>query len=259
MESTNHITRPVTVCILSLLNHGSAVSPGRRRVCGFVVGSEEMVSRHRASQTVWLTPLLRCNKNYEKGSPIVPPGGQFPVPVTSDSTLLALSCTPIHKPYIAEDATSGAGFIIDTVVTHVKVQGAMPITLESTTKSLAVSISVGRNVLAISEVPVNATKFEVPFRLTKLIPRKEPYTVSCSATYPDNQHYTTTASLSYLPNPLSGSVTKLDSRTGGLLTKPFGVGYTVDYTPVFPVGFFTSFDDYLAKNLSILDDLKVRG
>jgi len=220
--------------------------------------------RRNGEQTLCISDSLahastRCNKNYEKGSPIVPPGGQFQIPAKSDSTLLVLRCTPIHKPYIAEDATSGAGFIIDTVVTYTRVQDAMPITLESTAKSLAVSISVGRNVLAISEVPINATKFEVPFRLTKLIPRKEPYTVSCSATYPGNQHYTTTASLSYLPNPLSGSVTKLDSRTGGLLTKPFGVGYAVDYTPVFPVGFYTSFDDYLAKNLSILDDLKARG
>ena len=209
--------------------------------------------------TDWLTPLRRCNKNYKQGSPIVPPGGQFPAPATSDSTLLALRCTPIYKPYIAEDATSGAGFIIDTVVTHTQVQGAMPITLETSADTLAVSISIGPNVLAVGKVPLNTTKFEIPFSLTKLIPRKEPYTVSCSAIYSGNQQYTTTASLSYLPNPPSGSVTKFDSRTGGLWTKPSGVGYAVDYTPVFPVGFYTSFGDYLAKNLSILDDLKVRG
>ena len=124
---------------------------------------------------------------------------------------------------------------------------------------MTVSISIGRNVLAVGQVPVNATKFEIPFSLTKLIPRKEPYTVSCSAAYPGNQNYTTTASLSYLPNPLSGSITKFDSRTGGLWTKPFDTGCATDYTPVFPLGFYTSFDDYLAKNLSILDDLKARG
>jgi hypothetical protein len=36
-------------------------------------------------------------------------------------------------------------------------------------------------------------------------------------------------------------------------------GHATGYTPVFPLGFYTSFDDYLAKDLSILDDLKARG
>jgi len=207
----------------------------------------------------WFRYLRRCNKNYKKESPIVPPGGQFPVPGTSDSGLLALRCTPIYKPYVAEDVALSAGFIIDTVVTHTQVRGAKPIALESTAKSLFVSISIGLHVLAVSTVPVNATKFEIPFSLTKLVPRKEPYTVSCSATYVGNQKYTTSASLSYLPNPLSGSITKLDSRTGGLWMKPFSIGHVAEYTPVFPLGFYTSFDDYLARNLLILDDLKERG
>jgi len=219
------------------------------------------VSGHRACMTlaVWFTRLRRCNKNYKKGSPIVPPGGQFQVPATSDSTLLAFRCTPIYKPYIAEGVTSGAGFIIDTVVTHSQVRGAKPITLEPAPKPLLVSIWIGDTLLAAELVPINATKFEIPFHLTKLIPRKEPYVVSCSATYPGDQKYTTSASLSYLPNPLSGSVTKLDSRTGGLWTKPFNAGHAANYTPVFSLGFYTSFDDYLAKDLSILDDLKARG
>ena len=203
--------------------------------------------------------LHRCNKNYKKGSPIVPPGGQFTAPSTSQSSLLAFHCTPIYKPYIAEDVTSGAGFIIDTIVTHTQVRGAKPIVLESTAKYLFVNISVGSSVLAVGEIPVNASKFEIPFFLTRLMPRKEPYTVSCSATYAGNQQYTTNTSLSYLPNPPSGSITKFDSRTGGLWMKPFDGGITAGYTPVFPLGFYTSFGDYLAKNLSILDDLKERG
>lgn len=201
----------------------------------------------------------RCNKNYKKGSPIVPPGGQFPTPVASDSTLLAFRCTPIYKPYIAEDVTSNAGFIIDTVITHAQVRGAKPIVLESATESLHVSISIGNNILATGRVPVNATKFEIPFSLIKLLPRKEPYTVSCFATSNSGQKYTVNSSLSYLPNPVSGSVTKFDARTGGLLTKPFDGGPTADYTSSFPLGFYTSFGDYLAKDPSILDDLKVRG
>ena len=121
------------------------------------------------------------------------------------------------------------------------------------------SIFIEKNVLAVSQVPVNVTKFEIPFSLTKLMPRKQPYTVSCSATYRGDQKYITDVSLSYLPNPTSGSIAKLDARTGGLWTKPFDAGYATGYTPVFPLGFFTSFDGYLANNFSILDDLKARG
>ena len=116
----------------------------------------------------------------------------------SDTTLLALRCAPIYKPYIAEDVTSDAGFIVDTVVTHTQARGAKPIVLQSAAKSMPVSISIGHNILAVGTVPVNATKSEVPFSLTRLTPRKEPYNVSCSATY-GNQKYTTTTSLSYLP------------------------------------------------------------
>ena len=97
--------------------------------------------------------------------------------------------------------------------------------------------------MAIGRVPVNTTELEIPFSLTKLMPHKEPYTVSCSATYPGN-HF-------------SGLITKFDAR--GLWTKPFGVGHAADYTPVFPLGSYTSFDDYLARDLSISDDLKARG
>ena len=120
---------------------------------------------------------------------------------------------------------------------------------------MLVSISVEHNALAVGTVPINATKYEVPLSLTKLTPPEEPYNASCSATY-GNQKYTTTTSLGYLPNPLFGSITKLDSRTGGLWIKPFNV---VDYTPVLPLEFFTSYDDYLSGNLSILDDLKAKG
>ena len=154
---------------------------------------------------------------------------------------------------------TGAGFVLDTALTNTQVRGAKPIVLEPTDNLLFVSISIGNTVLAVGRVPINATKFEMPFSLTKLMPRKEPYTVSCSATYCGDQRYITNASLSYLPNPVSGSITKFDARTGGLWTKPFDAGHTVGYTPVFPLGFYSSFDDYLAKDLSILDDLKARG
>ena len=99
------------------------------------------MSRVRASST-WFTRLRRCNKSCQKGSPIVPPGGQFPTSAASNSTPLALRYTSIYRPYVTEDATSDAGFIVDTVVTHTQDRGAKPIALESAVKSMAVSISI---------------------------------------------------------------------------------------------------------------------
>ena len=96
----------------------------------------------------------------------------------SSSSLLAFRCTPIYKPYIAEDATSSAGFIVDAVVTQTQVRGAEPISLVPAVEFFFVEISVGGTVLAVSGVPVNATKFKIPFSLTGLSPRKEPYTAS---------------------------------------------------------------------------------
>ena len=136
---------------------------------------------------------------------------------------------------------NNAGFIIDIAVTCTQVQGEKPIDLEPGVDFVLVSISAEQTILVVEvPVPVNTTKFEVSFSLAELTPRKKPYDVSCSATYPTSdgpQEYVADALLSYLPNPLSGSITKFDSRTGGLWTKPFGVGNGVDYTPMLPLGF----------------------
>jgi len=50
----------------------------------------------------------------------------------------------------------------------------------------------------------------------------------------------------------------MDLRTGALLAKPAD-GSDGKYESVFPIGFYTWFDGYLAGNLSILDELKAQG
>ena len=131
---------------------------------------------------------------------------------------------PIYKLYVAEVLTStfnNLGFNVDTVVTHAEVQDASPSELASKVDFLLVSIVK----LAVNEqVPVNTAKFEIPFSLTELTPRKKLFPVS----------------LPHLPNPSSGPVTKFDSPTGGLWTKQFGVGGDSDFTLAFSVGFTPS-------------------
>jgi hypothetical protein len=50
----------------------------------------------------------------------------------------------------------------------------------------------------------------------------------------------------------------MDLRTGALMAKPAN-GSGGDYESIFPIGFYTTFDGYLAGNLSVLDELKEQG
>lgn len=83
--------------------------------------------------------------------------------------------------------------------------------------------------------------------------------MTCTATLSD-QKFTASGMLTYLPDPPSdiGSVTKMDLRTGALLARPAN-GNGGDFAPVLPVGFYTQFNGYLAKDLSISSTLAEQG
>ena len=188
------------------------------------------------------------------------PGGQFPLPSTSSTPLLAFRCAPVIKPYLPEDASSPAGFLIDAQITFSQVVGASPIQLPSHSPAgvLDVTIKVNGRVLANGPVALNASKAELPFSLKELRPQTSAYDVECSATL-GKQSFSAKTTLSYLPDPPDGrSVTKMDMRTGALLAKP-ATGKGGAYETVFPVGFYTDFGSYLAANLSAIDEIAAQG
>jgi len=189
----------------------------------------------------------------------VAPGGNFPFPSPSSDPLLALRCAPAVRPYLAEDISSPAAILIDTPVVHYEIANAEPIQLSSDDTVLKVTVSLDGRTLVAGLVPLNATGYELPFSLEGITPQKAAYRLSCEATYAAaSQAFSATTALSVLPNPTYGSVTKMDLRTGALLAKPAtGAGGT--YEPVFPIGFYTDFDGYLATNLSVIDELKEQG
>ena len=104
--------------------------------------------------------------------PPMDPGGQFPIPATSSTPLLAFRCAPIIKPYLPEDASAPAGFLIDAPVTFSQVVGASPINLPAHGPAgvLDVTVKVNGHVLAKGPVAVNASKAELPFSLKALKP-----------------------------------------------------------------------------------------
>lgn len=199
-------------------------------------------------------------------SPVVPPGGQFPIPATSTSPLLAFRCAPAIKPYLPEDLLTPSTFVIDAPITYSDIADAQPISLPSrgSLGSLSITISVDGRPISTGLVPLNTTKVELPFTLLGLTPRTEVYNVSCTAEYSSShssklQTFLSSAALSLLPDPPAGrSVTKMDLRTGALLAKP-ATGAKGDYEPVFPIGFYTNFGGYLTSNLSVLNELKDQG
>jgi hypothetical protein len=183
-----------------------------------------------------------CGKHYMQGSPVVPPGGQFQFPATSDVPLLNLQCSPAVKPYLAGETAS---LIVDARITSLKVPGATPLSNTHNGTSLHVFASVnGGHAHSMGSVPLNSTGTEFPLSLYSLAPQKQPYTVICTAVLSGspNQIFTTSTQLHYLEPPANGSVTKQDFRTGSLLVKNGS-----SWEPIFPIGFFTDFTGYLSK------------
>ncbi|KAI6013051.1 hypothetical protein BKA83DRAFT_685024 [Pisolithus microcarpus] len=204
-----------------------------------------------------------CGKNYMSSMPPVSPGGNFPIPAQSNDPLLAFQCVPAIRPYLAEDTS--AAVLIDSAIVYYEIANARTIYLDSGPISggeLEVNISLNGNTLGTATVPLNATAYEIPFNLQGIQPQMSPYNLSCEAAYNPvgrtPQAFSASTSLYVLPNPPSGAVTKMDYRTGGLLARP-ATGAGGSYEPVFPIGFYTQFDGYLSKNLSLVDELKAQG
>jgi hypothetical protein len=119
---------------------------------------------------------------------------------------------------------------------------------------LTVTISVNGQSIAHGSVPYDASGHAIPFSLEPLEPQKEPYNVMCIATAEDGRMFRTSTTIHRLPDPDAGSVTKTDLRTGALMVKKKG-----QWQKIFPIGFYTDFGGYLARDLDILDELKERG
>ncbi|KAI6003339.1 hypothetical protein EDC04DRAFT_2611761 [Pisolithus marmoratus] len=216
--------------------------------------------------TVVAQSLTWCGKNYMANQTVVPPGGQFALPSRSDDPLLAFRCAPAFRPYLKEDAKN-ATFVVDTRIVYDWISGASPISLPNDTDSpscdvgnVTVMIEVG-GLRTTHEVPLNTTGYEIPLDISRLTAQQTPYNVSCSALYLPSlskpQYYSANTTLLYLPDS-SNSVTKTDLRTGSLWVRPVNsVGSP--FQPFVPQGFYVSFDPYLLKNLSYIDQLKADG
>ena len=192
---------------------------------------------------------------------VIVPGGDFLLSSHSASPLLAFRCTPAIRPYLEEDisANMSAAILIDAQVVYYETANAEPIQLSSDDTTIDVTVSWNGTALASGSVPLNATAYELPFSLEGIPPQMAAHDLSCEATYGvTSEMFSAKTSLYVLPNPTDSSVTKMDPRTGALLAKPAD-GTEGPYEPVFPIGFYTQFDQYLTTNLPVINELKDQG
>ncbi|KAH7929577.1 hypothetical protein BV22DRAFT_1125664 [Leucogyrophana mollusca] len=186
-------------------------------------------------------------------------------------TLLAFRCVPAIRPYLAEDVASPASMLIDSPVVYAKITGAKPIHLAGGSLLhagwLNVTISLKGVTLATGPVSLNASAYELPFSFEGIAPQMQAYNVKCVASYSVRASvagtalrvFSSSAALSVFPNPTGSSVTKSDLRTGALSMAKPATGKGGDCAPVFPLGINTTFNGYLASNLSVIDELKEQG
>lgn len=191
-------------------------------------------------------------------------GGQFPVAASSSSPLLAFRCSQAIRPYVAgdgNDPNQPVSILIDAPVVYSNINNSQPITISDPSNPGSLSVTVKTStgvVLTQGNVPINSNKTELPFSLSSLQPSSSAYTITCTATY-NSQTFSATSLLTYLPSlpSGSGSVTKMDLRTGALLVRPAN-GTGSAFEPLFPIGFYTQFG-YIAANLSIPAALASQG
>lgn len=179
--------------------------------------------------------------------------------------MLAFRCSQTIRPYVAgdgDDPTHPVSILVDAPVVYSYINNTNAIAIQNVSSpgSLTVTVKTSTGVvLAQGSVPVNSNKTELPLSLSSLQPSSSAYNITCTATY-NSQTFNATSLLTYLPSLPSGigSVTKMDLRTGALLAQP-AKGSGGAFAPVFPIGFYTLFDSYLATNLSIPATLASQG
>jgi hypothetical protein len=210
---------------------------------------------------LYILEHTRCGKVYEQGTPVVPPVGQFPLPVAT-SPQLALRCNPAQIPFLPDDLnTPSSVILVDALVRNRAITGAQPLNTMSQDSELQVTVSLDGETLTTGNVYLNGSA-ALPFSLSRISPRMAPYTLACTAVTLSSPKQTFTSiptNLTYLPPPPEyiGSVTKRDLKTGGLLAKRAHI--QEPYQLIFPVGFFTNFEGYLEDNDTSLEVLKSQG
>ncbi|KAL3713518.1 hypothetical protein TMatcc_002221 [Talaromyces marneffei ATCC 18224] len=206
----------------------------------------------QASTTATTTDIPRwCGK-----SPNIDPGGQFTYPSSSPNPLLYVQVSPRHSIYVSSERT--ATFIVDAALSYYHGEdyyNSTQVLGTRTTRPFSdlyfdIRVESTDQVLITNNVAVNTTDNVFDFEIGQLLtPQFEAYNVVLSGASSDgNQTFTAATQLFYLPDKLTGSVTKIDNLNGNLLYKNDATNNT--FVPFFAFGFYTSYGGYLETSLT---------
>ncbi|KAI1486452.1 hypothetical protein F5X96DRAFT_234481 [Biscogniauxia mediterranea] len=198
-------------------------------VCGFL-------ATQVAAQDRW------CGKVYTAGSPEVIPGGDLQPPEVSSTPLLDLRISPRYSIYVGSE--EAAEFIVDAGISYIHgTPYASAVSDGDASDTVGFSIETEGIILTSGSVAVNTTDSLIQFDLAQLTPRSTAYQVNLSATASNNNSYSASTELFYLPEKTTGSVVKVDNLYGSLLYRnEFTDGL---FKPVLPYGFYADYSGYL--------------
>ncbi|OKL57925.1 hypothetical protein UA08_06437 [Talaromyces atroroseus] len=207
-----------------------------------------------ALQATTTTDIPRwCGKPYESGSPNSIPSGWLDAPEPLATQSLYVQVEPRYNIYVSSEKTGS--FIVDAALSqyhgqpyHQDIQVPGLASQLFTDLYFTITVESTGQVLVANAVTVNTTDNLFDFDISLLEPRFDAYDIKLYGLSLDGlQVYTATTQLYYLPDKLTGSVTKIDNLNGGLLFKNNATNF--EFVPFFAFGFYTNYGGYLELSL----------
>ncbi|KAK3392022.1 hypothetical protein B0T20DRAFT_362325 [Sordaria brevicollis] len=179
-----------------------------------------------------------CGKVYKPEYPSFDPGGQT-LPPTPDpqAPLLHVQFEPRYSLYLESEKTGE--FIVNAEISQF--HGSPWSNNTASNVSFHITTTEDNKLLVEDSVAVNSTSNLYTFNLTSLTPSLSPIEVTLA--YSDGSSINST--LLYLPSKSSGSTTRIDKLTGGLFHLVNSSPKST-FKPIFPYGFYASYDNFLA-------------
>lgn len=161
--------------------------------------------------------------------------------------MLSLSLTPRYSIYVDTDFC--ASFIVDAAISRIH-GTSFANAYNPQTLSITVTEDSSKTTLVRGTAKVGSTGNLYRFRLGRLKPRLQPYSVTLTAKANRNgQIFTTSTELFYLPAKRTGSMVKIDNLNGGMLFANSVNKFK--FQPILPFGFYTSCSGFLTGRSNV--------
>ncbi|KXT08515.1 hypothetical protein AC579_979 [Pseudocercospora musae] len=201
-----------------------------------------------------------CGKAYRATNASFNPGGQFEEPSWSAKPLLNLKITPRMSIYL-DDEKHGS-FLVNASLSHLvgtAIESSSQSTYSDVPSTFAIDIMLdGKSLLGNGSTSITLGSIEeVPFNLSSIPAKNEPYEVTAVATSESNQTLTASTQLIVLPvRSDDGTAVRIDNRFGGLAVRKAA---SKDFKPFFPYTYYVQWDRYFNTSVSTLEEFSRLG